>query len=405
MSCTRLSIRGFPTNEKLLYIRIAGAQKVSGLKKSEMPMPVAPNNFESELRKKAGRSPGFWAEAWGRFRRQKLAMTALVFVGLLFVVGVFSPAIVGTKPLVCHYKGTTYFPAMGYFLERWENPIFITDGVIYNYPRKLKEKDPQSWAVWPLIYQDPLRRVRAGERENFSGNPIGSKGRPNRHNLFGTNDLGEDVFAKMIHGTRIALLIGFVSTGIAAVIGIVIGSAAGFFGGWIDWLLSRIIEVMMCIPTLVLILALISIIEKPTIWHLMVVIGVFGWTGIARLARAEFLKLRHLEYVTAARALGFRWPRLMFRHILPNALAPVIVPITFGIAAAILLETTLGFLGIGAPDKTSWGRLLNEGKENLQMWWLIVFPGAAIFLTVLAYNLIGEGIQQATDPTLKASKH
>ena len=370
-----------------------------------MRMPKKQPDRQASSCKEVHHSPGFWAEAWSRFCRQKLAMAALVFVGLMAVVGIFSPAIVGTKPIICHYKGALYFPAMGYFLESWENPIFITDGVIYNYPQKLKDKDPQSWAVWPLIYQDPLRRVRTGEMEGFSGNPIGTAGHPSQHNLFGTNDLGEDVFAKMVHGTRIALLIGFVSTGIAAVIGITIGAIAGFFGGWIDWLLSRIIEIMMCIPTLVLILALISIIEKPTIWHLMVVIGVFGWTGIARLTRAEFLKLRQLEYVTAARALGFRWSRLMFRHILPNALAPVIVPITFGIAAAILLETTLGFLGIGAPDKTSWGRLLNEGKENLQMWWLIVFPGAAIFLTVLAYNLIGEGIQQATDPTLKASKH
>ena len=366
---------------------------------------------ESESKKKVSalelvdQSPGFWAEAWSRFRRQKLAMAAFIFVCLLAVVAILSPAIVGTKPLVCRYKRNLYFPATGYFIESWENPIFITDGVIYNYPQKLREKDPETWAIWPLIYQDPLRRVRDGELTGFPGNPIGAAGRPSRRNLFGTNDLGEDVFAKMVHGTRIAMLIGFVSTGIASVIGIAIGATAGFFGGWIDWLLSRVIEIMMCIPTLVLILALISIIEKPTIWHLMVVIGVFGWMGIARLTRAEFLKLKQLEYVTAARALGFHWPRLMFRHILPNALAPVIVPITFGIAAAILVETTLGFLGIGSPDKTSWGRLLNEGKDNLQMWWLIVFPGAAIFLTVLAYNLIGEGIQQATDPTLKASKH
>ncbi|MDG2206357.1 MAG: ABC transporter permease [Pirellulales bacterium] len=348
---------------------------------------------------------GFWTEAWVRFRRQRLAMAGLIFVVFLALVAIFSPAIVGTKPLVCRYKDHLYFPALGYFYEAWENPIFMTDGVIYNYPQKMKEKDPQSWAVWPLLYQDPLRRVKDGEWEGMSGNPIGAGGVPSSRNLFGTNDLGEDVFAKMVHGTRIALVIGFVSTGIAAVIGIVVGAAAGFFGGWIDWMLSRAIEIMMCIPVLIIMLALISIIEEPTIWHLMVVIGVFGWTGIARLTRAEFLKLKQLEYVTAAKALGFRWPRLMFRHILPNALAPVIVPITFGIAAAILIESTLGFLGIGNPDKTSWGRLLSEGKENLQMWWLIVFPGAAIFLTVLAYNLIGEGIQQSTDPTLKASKH
>ncbi len=350
----------------------------------------------------APRAIGFWSEAWSRFRRQRLAMTALIFVLFLALIAIFSPAIVGTKPLICRYKDHLYFPAMGYFYEAWENPIFKADGIKNSYPN-MKKNDPESWAVWPLLYQDPLRRVKDGEWAGVSGN-VRNKS-PNRLNLFGTNAWGQDVFAKMVHGTRIALLIGFVSTGIAAVIGIVVGAAAGFFGGWIDWLLSRAIEIMMCIPVLIVMLALISIIEEPTIWHLMVVIGVFGWTGIARLTRAEFLKLKQLEYVTAAKALGFRWPRLIFRHILPNALAPIIVPITFGIAAAILIESTLGFLGIGNPDKTSWGRLLSEGKENLQMWWLIVFPGAAIFLTVLAYNLIGEGIQQSTDPTLKASKH
>ena len=351
------------------------------------------------------KSPGFWKEAWGNFRRQRLAMVAFSFVVLMGLMALFSPAIVGTRPIMTGYKGGIYFPAMGYFVERWENPIFITDGVIDDYPNKLKENDPDSWAIWPLVYQDPLRRIRDGEREGQPENPIGAAGSPNRYNLFGTNDVGEDVFAKMVHGTRIALLIGFVSTGISAFIGITIGSIAGFFGGWVDWILSRIIEIMLCMPTLIIMLALLSILEKPTIWHVMVVIGVFGWTGIARLARAEFLKLRQMEYVAAAKALGFSWPRIMFRHILPNSLAPVIVPITFGVAAAILIESTLSFLGIGPPTKTSWGRLLNEGKENLQMWWLIVFPGAAIFLTVLAYNLIGEGIQQATDPRLKQAKH
>jgi peptide/nickel transport system permease protein len=351
--------------------------------------------------KKPTKSRGFWSEAWMRFRRRKLAMIALAFVVFLAMTAVFSPAIVGTKPIICRYKGKIYFPAMGYFRESWENPIFITDGVLENYPRMLKKNDPNSWAVWPLVYQDPLRRVRKDEWEDRPGNPSGAAGAPSRVNLFGTNDTGEDVFAKMVHGTRIALLVGFVSTGIAAVVGILIGATAGFFGGAIDMTLSRVIEVVMCVPSLVLILAVIAILEQPTIWHTMAVIGITSWTGIARLTRAEFLKLKQMEYVPAARALGSSNRRIMFRHILPNALAPVMVPITFGIAAAILIESTLSFLGIGTPPKISWGRLLNEGKENLQMWWLIVFPGASIFLTVLAYNLIGEGIQESTDPRLR----
>jgi peptide/nickel transport system permease protein len=206
----------------------------------------------------------------------------------------------------------------------------------------------------------------------------------------------------MTHGTQIALLVGFVSTGIAAVIGLFVGALAGYLGGWVDVVLSRIIEVVMCIPGLILILALIAIIENPTIWHVMAVLGITGWTGIARLTRGEFMKLSQMEFVTAAKSLGAGRMRIMFRHILRNALAPVLVPITFGIAAAILIESGLSFLGFGAPPPNpSWGTLLNAGRGNLQMWWLIFFPGTAIFLTVLAYNLIGEGLQEATDPRLR----
>jgi len=345
---------------------------------------------------------GFWAEAWRRFRRRRLAMAALLYVCLLGLVALLSPAIVGTKPIVCKYKGRLYFPAMSYFNPRWENSIFYHDRFRKRYPKNLKEKDPNSWAIWPLVYQDPYRRVTEDEWPGQPGNPTGDKGKPNRYNIMGTTQEGVDVFAQMVHGTKIALLVGFVSTGIAAVIGIVIGALAGYFGGWVDVLLSRLIEVVMCVPSLVLILALIAIVENPTIWHLMAVLGVTGWTGMARLTRGEFIKLNNTEFVAAARAVGAGWPRIMFRHMLPNALAPVLVPITFGIAAAILIESGLSFLGFGAPPPTpSWGRLLNAGRSNLQMWWLIVFPGAAIFLTVLAYNLIGEGIQEATDPRLR----
>jgi peptide/nickel transport system permease protein len=347
-------------------------------------------------------SRGFWRETWRRYRQRKLAMAALAFVGFLALVAIFSPALAGTKPIIVKYKGHLYFPAMAYFNPSWENPIFYTDKFRRRYPENLRQKDPQSWAVWPLLYQDPYRRVHAGEWKGLPGNPTGADGAPNRHNLLGTNQAGVDVLAQMIHGTRIALLVGFVSTGIAALIGIVIGALAGYLGGWIDILLSRLIELVMCIPALVLILALIAVLENPTIWHLMAVLGVTGWTGIARLTRAEFLKLSKTEFVTAAQALGAGQLRIMFRHILPNALAPVLVPISFGIAAAILIESGLSFLGFGSPPPNpSWGTLLNAGRSNLQMWWLIVFPGMAIFFTVLAYNLIGEGLQEATDPRLR----
>lgn len=352
----------------------------------------------------APKSRGFWSEAWRRYRRRKLSMLALVWVAVLSLAALFSPAIVGVKPIVCKYKGSVYFPALGYFHESWENPIFSDSKERFrkDYSLNLQKKDPQSWALWPLVYQDPYARVRAGQWPGLPENPAGIQGRPNRHNLFGTTKDGTDVFAQIVHGTRIALLVGFVSMGIASVIGITIGALAGYFRGWVDIMLSRLIEVVMCVPALVLILALIAVIEHRTIWHMMVVLGCTGWTGIARLTRAEFMKLRETEFVTAARALGAGPLRIMFRHILPNALAPILVPITFGIAVAILIESGLSYLGFGAPPPSpSWGKLLSAGRENYQLWWLILFPGFAVFSTVLAYNLIGEGLQQSTDPRLR----
>jgi peptide/nickel transport system permease protein len=363
--------------------------------------PAAPRVELARLPK--GRS--FWAEVWRRYRKNPVAVLALVYVVLLSLIAIASPAIVGTKPVVCRYKGRLALPSLGYFYERWEDRMQVAQDLRKRYsPERLKAKDPASWAVWPLVFQDPYRRVRADEWPGQPGNPSGSDGQPSRHNWLGTNQRGVDVFAVLVHGTRTALLVGFVSTGIAAVIGMTLGALAGYIGGWVDSLLSRLIEIMMCIPTLVLILALLAIVDRATIWHTMIVLGVTGWTSIARLMRAEFLKLRSSEYVTAARALGASQARVMFRHIFPNALAPVLVPITFGIASAILIENGLSFLGFGSPPPTaSWGALLSAGQRNLEMWWLVLFPGAAIFLTVLAYNLIGEGLQEATDPRLRES--
>ena len=378
--------------------------ELTGESSGESPAVVEDGFDPSMIRTHQGPEfRGFWRDAWRRFRKRKLSLTALIFVLLLALVALFSPMIVGTKPIVCKYKGKLYFPCLGYFFESWENPIFITDDVLNRYPNRLVENDPDSWAVWPLVYQDPYRRVREGEWEGRPGNPTGPDGKPSTLNPFGTTATGKDVFARMVHGTQIALLVGFVSTGIAAAIGVIVGAAAGYFGGWVDMILSRFIEVVMCVPALILILALVAILDEPSIWQIMVVIGGTRWTPIARLTRAEFLKLKKLEYVAAAEALGVGQARIMFRHILPNALAPVMVPITFGIASAILVEATLSFLGLGAPPPNpSWGGLLYEGRSDLGMWWLILFPGAAIFLTVLSYNLIGEGVQEATDPRLQA---
>ncbi len=346
-------------------------------------------------------SRGYWGDVWRRFSRKKLSVIALAYVVFIGVTGLISPLIVGTKPIVCYYKGRLYFPCVGYYNINWENPIFVTDKFRNLYAKKLPEKDPNSWAVWPPVFQDPGRRLRSNEAEGIPENPSGKDGFPNRYNLMGTTSQGFDVFARVVHGSLVALLVGFVSMGIASAVGITLGALAGYFGGWADMLLSRLTEIVMCLPTLIVLLTVISIIPNPKIWHTMAIIGLTSWTGIARLTRAEFLKLRNLEYVAAAKALGAGQLRIMFRHILPNSLAHVLVPISFGIASAILTENALRFLGLGDTSSPSWGSLLNEGQRNLEMWWLIVFPGAAILLTVLAYNLIGEGLQEATDPRLR----
>jgi len=225
---------------------------------------------------------------------------------------------------------------------------------------------------------------------------------PGHKHLLGTDDLGRDVLVRMLYGARISLLVGFVAVGLSCLIGIALGSLAGYYGGWIDALIMRFVDIMLCFPTFFLILAVIAFLN-PSIWNIMIVIGLTSWMGVARLIRAEFLSLRQRDFVLAAQALGASDARLIFRHILPNAMSPVLVSATLGVAGAILTESALSFLGIGVqPPTPSWGNMLITGKQTLgSAWWLSVFPGLAILITVLGYNLLGEGIRDALDPRLK----
>lgn len=224
---------------------------------------------------------------------------------------------------------------------------------------------------------------------------------PSISHPFGTDELGRDVFSRMIWGSRVSLKVGFIAVGIAIFIGSLIGSIAGFYGRAVDAVLMRFVDVMLAFPTFFLILAVIAIVE-PGISTIMIVIGVTGWMDVARLVRAEFLSLKEREFIMAARTIGASDFRIIFRHILPNALSPVFVAATFGIAGAILIESSLSFLGLGVqPPEPSWGNILTSGKDNITVaWWLSLFPGLAILVTVLSYNLVGEGLRDALDPRL-----
>ncbi|WP_319761922.1 ABC transporter permease [Maridesulfovibrio sp.] len=225
---------------------------------------------------------------------------------------------------------------------------------------------------------------------------------PSATHLFGTDALGRDVFARMLYGGRVSLWVGFVAVGISTVIGLALGLAAGYFGGLVDEIIMRGVDVMLCFPSFFLILAVIAFLE-PGLTNIMIVIGFTSWMGVARLVRAETLSLRKRDFVQASRLAGAGSIRIMLTHILPNAITPVLVSATLGVAGAILVESSLSFLGLGVqPPDPSWGNLLMDGKEVLEIApWLSIFPGMAILLTVLGYNLLGEALRDILDPRLK----
>ncbi len=223
--------------------------------------------------------------------------------------------------------------------------------------------------------------------------------------VIGTDTLGQDVLSQMLHACRLSISIGFISTGIAVVIGVTIGALMGYFGGWVDMLLYRVVEIFMAIPVLFLLIVAASVLPR-NIYFMMAIIGCFTWTGAARFVRAEFMKLRETDYVQAAKAVGLPLWSILFKHMLPNGITPVLVDSSFAIAAAILIEAILSYLGLGPAGQASWGKLLSNasGETSDFIWWLAIFPGAAIFLTTMAYNLIGEALRDAIDPKLKKAR-
>jgi peptide/nickel transport system permease protein len=328
---------------------------------------------------------GYWAIVWRQFMKNRLAAVGLYVVMGLFVVALFADFLANDKPYYMRYQGRSYFPILRSYL--------VDIGAAKWQPELLNVNFKQLGSDWSLFPPISYRSTNIDLKSPFS-NPSGE-------HWLGTDKLGRDVMAGIIHGSRVSLSIGFVAVGISMFIGIVLGALAGFFGSWVDLAISRLFELMMAIPTFFLLITIAALLP-PSIFLTMTVIGLTSWVGIARFTRNEFLRIRGLDYVTAAIALGVSNRQVMFRHILPNALAPVMVSVVLGVAAAILVESSLSFLGIGVPaDLVTWGSILNEARSNSFAWWLAVFPGVAIFITVLAYYLVGEGLRDALDPKLR----
>ncbi len=362
------------------------------------------------------------------------ARLGLLWIAVVAVVAVFAPLLANSRPLLVSKGGVTASPVLAaltaadvawmsaFFAAvlvallpmswakkillvvlvgliavivapKWVNPPTL---VIHEQHRELVAQGEYDWAIFPPIPYSPRDYLRDQGDTGFQP--------PSSKHWMGTEENGADVLSRMIHASRIALGIGLVATGIAMVIGVIIGGLMGYFSGIIDMIGMRLVEIFEAIPTLFLLLTFVAFFGR-NLYIMMVIIGLTSWTGYARYLRAEFLKLRQQDFVQAAVAGGMSTTSILFRHMLPNGIAPVLVAASFGFASAILAEATLSFLGLGLVDSPSWGQMLNQAvRSSAFNWWMAIFPGGAIFLTVFAYNLIGDALRDAIDPKLGGSQ-
>lgn len=357
---------------------------------------------KGDMRKADSEPKGLWGQALGRFLKDRVAFAGLAFVLLMALLAWLAPILANNKPLAIRYDGTLRFPAA--------RDLFPVKYLLGPDPISLRLQQDPDWLLNQETLPDPkvgrflLPPVPYSPYQTRLDDVHAPPSAKSRH-YFGCDDNGRDILSRMLHGAKISLLVGFLAMGVAGLIGLSLGALAGYAGGWVDTLVvSRLIEVMACFPTLFLILTVVAVMDPKylNVWTVMLVIGLTSWTDTARYARAEFMRLRGADFAQAARALGASPVSVAARHILPNALAPLLVNATFGVAGAILVEAAISFLGVGVqPPDPSWGNILNLVTKYWDEWWLGVFPGAAVFLTVLAYNLVGEGLRDAVDPRLR----
>ena len=366
------------------------------------------------------------------------AKLGLFWIGVLVFCAVFAPLLANSHPLLLSQNGQWQSPMMQFmtpndviifalflitaillriswslrhkivtglgllFVVTTLSIIFVTppELTIYEQYRDNQSAEKYDWVIRAPIPYSPKDYLR-DEGDTGLEAPLSS---PERTHWLGTEANGADVLSRMIHASRIALGIGFIATGIAMFIGIIIGGLMGYFSRWVDMIGMRLVEVFEAVPTLFLLLIFVAFFDR-SLYIMMVIIGVTGWSGYARYIRAEFLRLRQQEFVQAAIACDLPLKSILFRHMLPNGIAPILVAASFGVASAILAEATLSFLGLGLVDDPSWGQMLNQAVQASTFnWWMAAFPGGAIFLTVFAYNLIGESLRDAIDPHLSQNK-
>lgn len=389
----------------------------------------------------------YWGIVWGQFKKQTSSYVALWLIGVLFAIAVFAPAMANRIPFIWVDDSGVSFP---WFHSLLFNRNVFSNGIdlFFNLLLVLsplvlgslvavktwvarKDIEPRRafaaqlrWAGGWLLFivaaylvllsidprtAVPNYRALSASPEIFSVFPplrvhfddtLHGLSGPGLHHLLGLDDAGRDIFVRLVYGTRVSLSIGVIAVGIYVFIGVILGSLAGFFGGRVDATILRLIEIFLCFPSFFLILTFIGFLDRPSIFWVMIIIGLIGWTQPARLIRGEFLRLRNIDFVAAAKACGLSNQRIIFRHVLPNAVAPVLVNATFGVASAVLIESSLAFLGLGDPTVPSWGRILAYGRETGSLNMMLI-AGCAIFVTVSVFNLAGEGIRDALDPKLR----
>ena len=326
---------------------------------------------------------GWIARSIRRYARRPMAMIALVFMVVVVLCALLADVLASDKPILLHLDGKLYIL-----------PAIFDDKDLVDHDNQtivaaISERG--GWAVLPPVPYGP-NQTKVDGRVDWLQAPHGG-------HLLGTDDSGRDVLARIIHGARSSQLVGIGSIALSTLLGVLIGAFAAYFGGLFDRTALIFIETLTAFPTFFLILAIQGLLGTGSLLQLVIIIGATRWTDVARVTRAEVLRVVNEDYVDAARALGLGHLRILFLHVMPGAIGPVVVSATFGVAGAILIESTLSFLGYGAPPPTaSWGQLLTDAFNNEGCYWLTIFPGLALSLTVLSINLVGEGLREAVDP-------